>query len=74
MKYVNKVAILAEEEGHHPDIYIYYDSVVIELHTHAIKGLHLSADFHMVGEWFAHLFSGDRDNSVSGFCVHTLSE
>lgn len=49
MKYVNKIAILAEEEGHHPDIYIYYDSVVIELHTHAIKGLHLN-DFVMVAK------------------------
>ncbi|MFX0138931.1 MAG: 4a-hydroxytetrahydrobiopterin dehydratase [Candidatus Hodarchaeota archaeon] len=42
MKFVNKVAELAEEEGHHPDIYIYYDEVVLELHTHAIKGLHLN--------------------------------
>jgi 4a-hydroxytetrahydrobiopterin dehydratase len=42
MKFVNKVAELAENEGHHPDIYIYYDEVVLELHTHAIKGLHLN--------------------------------
>ncbi len=46
MKFVNKVADLAEEEGHHPDFYIYYDKVVLELHTHAIKGLHLN-DFIM---------------------------
>ena len=40
MKFVNQVAKLAEEEGHHPDIHIYYDTVNLEIHTHAIKGLH----------------------------------
>ena len=40
IEFVNKVASLAEEEGHHPDIYIYYDKVILKLHTHAIKGLH----------------------------------
>lgn len=49
MKFVNKVADLAEEEEHHPDIYIYYDEVVLELHTHAIKGLHLN-DFVMAAK------------------------
>jgi 4a-hydroxytetrahydrobiopterin dehydratase len=37
--FVNKVAHLAEEEGHHPDIYIVYNRVGIELWTHAIGGL-----------------------------------
>ena len=40
IEFVNKVADIAEGEGHHPDVYIYYDEVVLELHTHAIKGLH----------------------------------
>ncbi len=40
IEFVNKVAEIAESEGHHPDIYVYYDKVVLELHTHAIKGLH----------------------------------
>jgi 4a-hydroxytetrahydrobiopterin dehydratase len=40
IEFVNKVADVAEKEGHHPDIYIFYDKVVFELHTHAIKGLH----------------------------------
>lgn len=40
IEFVNKVADIAENEGHHPDMYIYYDKVVLELHTHAIKGLH----------------------------------
>lgn len=37
--FVNKVATLAEEEGHHPDISIHYNKVDIELWTHAIGGL-----------------------------------
>lgn len=39
MDFVNKVATLAEEEGHHPVMQVYYDRVVIELWTHAINGL-----------------------------------
>ncbi len=39
MVFVNKVADLAEDEDHHPDIHIFYARVVIELSTHAIKGL-----------------------------------
>ncbi|MEK7649417.1 MAG: 4a-hydroxytetrahydrobiopterin dehydratase [Patescibacteria group bacterium] len=37
--FVNKVADIAEREGHHPDIHISYSIVTIELWTHAIKGL-----------------------------------
>lgn len=40
MKFVNQVADLAEEEGHHPDIFISYNKVEICLWTHAIGGLH----------------------------------
>ncbi|MEK7519179.1 MAG: 4a-hydroxytetrahydrobiopterin dehydratase [Patescibacteria group bacterium] len=39
MVFVNKVAQLAEEERHHPDIHIFYNHVKIELFTHAIGGL-----------------------------------
>ena|SRR5258708_1325850 len=39
MSFVNKVAALAEEEGHHPDIHIFYNKVGIELWTHAVGGL-----------------------------------
>lgn len=39
MAFVIKVAKLAEAEGHHPDIYIFYDLVRLELSTHAIGGL-----------------------------------
>jgi 4a-hydroxytetrahydrobiopterin dehydratase len=39
MKFVNEVARLAEEEGHHPNIHIYYNRVEFELYTRAIGGL-----------------------------------
>lgn len=39
MKFVDKVAEIAEGEGHHPDIYIFYNLVRFELSTHAVKGL-----------------------------------
>ena len=39
MKFVNKVAVLAEKEGHHPDITINWNKVTMQLSTHAIKGL-----------------------------------
>jgi 4a-hydroxytetrahydrobiopterin dehydratase len=39
MAFVNSVAALAEEEGHHPDIFISYNRVRIDLTTHAIGGL-----------------------------------
>lgn len=39
MEFVNKIADLAESEGHHPDIHIYYNKVKIVLWTHAIGGL-----------------------------------
>jgi 4a-hydroxytetrahydrobiopterin dehydratase len=37
--FVNKVADIARTEGHHPDIYVFYDKVRLELSTHAIGGL-----------------------------------
>ncbi len=37
--FVNKVADIAEQEGHHPDIYVFYNKVQIELFTHAVGGL-----------------------------------
>jgi 4a-hydroxytetrahydrobiopterin dehydratase len=39
MDFVNNVALLAEEEDHHPDIFISYGLCRIELWTHAIQGL-----------------------------------
>ncbi len=39
MSFVNEIARLAEEEGHHPVMHVSYGSVEIELWTHAIDGL-----------------------------------
>jgi 4a-hydroxytetrahydrobiopterin dehydratase len=39
MNFVDKVAKIAESEGHHPDIHINYNKVLLELTTHAIGGL-----------------------------------
>ena len=45
MKFINRVADLAEHEGHHPDIFLHnWNLVKIFLMTHAIKGL-FSNDF-----------------------------
>ena len=39
MRFINLVAKLAEEEGHHPDIFVSYNYVKISLTTHNIGGL-----------------------------------
>lgn len=39
ISFVNKVAYIAEDEGHHPDLHVYYSKVTVELWTHAIDGL-----------------------------------
>jgi len=39
MDFVNRVADLAESEGHHPVVHIYFGRAVLELWTHSINGL-----------------------------------
>ena len=39
MKFVNKVADLAEDEGHHPDFHVHWNKVLVELWTHSMNGL-----------------------------------
>lgn len=39
MVFVNDIARLAEDEGHHPDIAISWNNVTLTLWTHAIGGL-----------------------------------
>jgi 4a-hydroxytetrahydrobiopterin dehydratase len=46
MIFVNKVAEIAEEEGHHPDIRILYNRVTLTLSTHDAGGL-TQKDFQM---------------------------
>jgi 4a-hydroxytetrahydrobiopterin dehydratase len=46
MIFVNKVAEIAEEESHHPDIRILYNRVTLTLSTHDAGGL-TQKDFQM---------------------------
>jgi 4a-hydroxytetrahydrobiopterin dehydratase len=39
MAFANKIATIAEEEQHHPDLAISWGNVSVELTTHAIHGL-----------------------------------
>ena len=39
MACVNRIADLAEAEGHHPDFAVHYAQLDLELYTHAIGGL-----------------------------------
>lgn len=39
IKFINLVADLSETEGHHPDIFINFNKVILKLKTHAIGGL-----------------------------------
>jgi 4a-hydroxytetrahydrobiopterin dehydratase len=40
MRFVNRVADVAESQGHHPDIAIHWNRVELTLWTHKIGGLH----------------------------------
>ncbi len=39
MEFVNRVAEIAEQEDHHPDILIHWNEVTLTAWTHAINGL-----------------------------------
>jgi 4a-hydroxytetrahydrobiopterin dehydratase len=39
LAYVNKIGGIAEAEGHHPDIYLAWGKVRVEIWTHKIDGL-----------------------------------
>jgi 4a-hydroxytetrahydrobiopterin dehydratase len=39
LAYTNRVGKLAEEQGHHPDIYLAWGKVILTIWTHAIDGL-----------------------------------
>lgn len=49
MEFVNKIAVLADKEGHHPDFCVSYNKVFVTLTTHAIKGLSRN-DFIVAGK------------------------
>ena len=39
MKFVNRMAEIAEQEGHHPDFTVHYNEVEVSVWTHAVGGL-----------------------------------
>lgn len=39
LEFTNKIGEIAEQEGHHPDIYLSYGKVKIQIWTHKINGL-----------------------------------
>lgn len=39
LAFVNRVALIAQEEGHHPDMIVSWGKVVLEIWTHKIGGL-----------------------------------
>lgn len=39
LAFTNKIGAIAEEEGHHPDIFLSYGKVKVEIWTHKINGL-----------------------------------
>ena len=47
--FVNRIADLAEEADHHPDILIRYNKVTLTLSTHSAGGL-TGKDFHLARE------------------------
>lgn len=50
IEFINKVAAIAQEQNHHPDIYLHdFNKVEITLWTHKIGGLHKN-DFILAGK------------------------
>lgn len=39
LEFVNQVGSIAEEQGHHPDIYLTWGRVAVKIWTHKIDGL-----------------------------------
>ena len=39
LEFTNRIGRLAEREGHHPDIFLTYGAVRLEIWTHSIDGL-----------------------------------
>src|SRR5262245_8292670 len=65
MRFVNRVAELAEQQGHHPDIAIHWNKVDLTLWTHKIGGLHEN-DFILAAK-INRLLEDDPDATVAGY-------
>ena len=49
LAFANKVGAVAEEEGHHPDLYIAWGKCTVEIWTHKIDGL-TESDFFLAAK------------------------
>ena len=49
LAFVNTVGAVAEEEGHHPDLYLAWGKCKVEIWTHKIQGL-TESDFFMAAK------------------------
>lgn len=49
MAFANRIAEIAEDEGHHPDLYIAWGQCRIEIWTHKISGL-TESDFYLAAK------------------------
>ena len=47
--FVNRITTVAEEEGHHPDLYVRWGEVRVYLWTHKVNGL-TESDFFMAAK------------------------
>lgn len=49
LAFANKVGAIAEQEGHHPDLYVAWGTCKVEIWTHKIKGL-TESDFYLAAK------------------------
>jgi 4a-hydroxytetrahydrobiopterin dehydratase len=49
LEFANKVGAIAEQEGHHPDLYVAWGTCRVEIWTHKIKGL-TESDFYLAAK------------------------
>ena len=64
IKFVNRVADVAEQEAHHPDIAVHWNKVDLTLWTHKIGGLHEN-DFILAAK-VNRLLVEDPDATIAG--------
>ncbi len=57
LAFVNQIGEIAEQQNHHPDIYLAWGKVRVEVWTHKIKGL-TESDF---------IFAAKVDAALAGF-------
>ncbi len=60
LEFTNRVGAIAEEQRHHPDIYLAWGKVRVEVWTHKIKGL-TESDFILAAKVDAALPKSDAD-------------